>query len=336
MIPQFTNRRISNTKARRYGLVHHALTDSHERVLVTGGAGFIGSHLVDRLIADGYTVHVLDNLSTGRLENIRDHLGSRYLRFIKGDITDVSTLGSAVRGVKIVFHEAALAKIPDSMRDPIPTNEVNATGTLKLLQASIKYGVDRLIYASSSSVYGDQGEKRIKENSLPKPMSPYAVSKLAGESYCLVHSKLKKVKSVCLRYFNVYGPRQAYGPYSGVITVFQNRVRKNLPPIVNGNGKQTRDFVNVCDVVQANMLAMTRKVAVGEAFNIGTGEKTRIDQLAEMFAQTRGKSLRPIRALARPGDVTHSCADITKARNLLGYAPTKKLEDYIRGQVQIH
>ncbi len=201
-------------------MVRCTLTDGYERVLVTGGAGFIGSHLVDRLIAGGYRVRVLDNLSTGCLENIKSHLGSRYLHFIKGDLTDTFALGSAVKGVKVVFHEAALAKIPQSIRDPIPTNEVNATGTLRLLQASVKYGVERLIYASSSSIYGDQGEKPIKENFIPKPMSPYAVSKLAGESYCLVYSRLNRLKTVCLRYFNVYGPGEIPGAYRNVIPNF--------------------------------------------------------------------------------------------------------------------
>lgn len=307
-----------------------SLTHRHQHVLVTGGAGFIGSHLVDRLVSDGYNVRVLDNLSTGSLKNIEEHLNHPGFEFIEGDIADQSTLTKALEGAEVVFHEAALASIPDSIENPIRTNEVNTTGTLRLLKASTECKVRRLIYASSSSIYGDQGNKRIKEDSMPNPLSPYAVSKLAAEQYCLTFNKLGKIETVSLRYFNVYGPRQRYGPYSGVITTYQERLRKNQPPTILGDGKQTRDFVSVADVAKANMLAMTVKNASGEAFNVGTGCSTSIHALAEMFVQASGKrKLHPISAPPRLGDLKHSCADIEKSQRILGYSPSAALEDYV-------
>jgi UDP-glucose 4-epimerase len=301
-----------------------------ETVLVTGGAGFIGSHLVDRLIADGYKVRVLDNLSTGKLQNIWKHKETKNFRFIKGDIRDLSTVRKALRKVHVVFHEAAHVSVTDSFTNPTRTSEVNTTGTLTLLQASVECGVKRLIYSSSASIYGNQGEQRVKEDSTPRPMSPYAVSKLAAENYCSIFNKLNKLETVSLRYFNVYGPRQSVNQYSGVITLFQDRVRKNTPPIIYGDGKQTRDFVHVLDVVEANMLAMKTKKAAGEVFNIGTGQKTGILTLAKMIIQTSGnKQLRPIHLPARSGDIKHSCADIAEARAYLGYSPRITLKDYL-------
>ncbi|MFH0848764.1 MAG: NAD-dependent epimerase/dehydratase family protein, partial [archaeon] len=295
------------------------------------GAGFIGSHIVDRLVSDGCRVKVLDDLSTGSLRNIEGHLNREGFQFMEGNITEQSTLRKALEGVEVVFHEAALASIPDSMEDPVRTNEVNTTGTLKLIKASIECGVHRLIFASSSSIYGDRARPvRIKEDSTLNPVSPYAVSKLAAEQYCLTFTKLGKLEAVSLRYFNVYGPRQRYGPYSGVITIYHDLIRKNQPPIIYGDGEQTRDFVNVKDVVAANILAMTVRNASGEAFNIGTGHSTSIHKLAEMFTQAgENKRLRPLGAPRRPGDVRHSCADIQKARRILGYSPSASLKEYI-------
>jgi len=235
---------------------------------------------------------------------------------------DAVKVRRVLRGVEVVFHEAALTSVPDSAVDPLHTNEVNVTGTLRLLKASAELGVRRLIYASSSSVYGDQAKQPIKEDSVPRPMSPYAVSKLAAENYCSAFSRLGQLETVCLRYFNVYGPRQGRGPYSGVITIFQDRLRRNKPPIIYGDGQQTRDFVSVRDVVQANMLAMRVKEAAGEVFNIGSGVRTSISMLAEMAIGASGKrNMRPIHAAARSGDIRHSCADITKACRILGYSP---------------
>ena len=302
----------------------------YDRVLVTGGAGFIGSHIVDRLMADGCEVRVLDNLSTGKLSNIKKHVGSRRFRFIKGDITDQSMLRKALNGIEIVFHEAAQVNITASVRDPLPTNDVNTTGTLRLLKTSTDKGVRRFIYASSSSIYGETGEQPVKEDAAQQPVSPYAVSKLAAEKYCLCFDHLGKLDAVALRYFNVYGPRQGYGPYSGVMTAFLERLRRNQPLIIHGDGEQTRDFVNVQDVVQANILAMTTEKAAGEAFNIGTGQRTSVNKLAEMVIEASGKKdLTPTHASARSGDVRHSCADTEKARRVLGYSPNVTLRSYI-------
>lgn len=299
-------------------------------VLVTGGAGFIGSHIVDRLMADGCEVRVLDNLSTGKLSNIRRHIGKKGFRFVKGDITDQSVLRKALNGVEIVFHEAARANITDSLANPLQTNEVNTTGTLRLLKTSADKGVSRLIYASSSSIYGEACEQPVKEDAAPQPLSPYAVSKLAAEKYCLCFNHLGKLEAVSLRYFNVYGPRQSYGPYSGVMTAFLERLRRKQAPIIYGDGEQTRDFVNVRDVVQANIVAMNAKNAAGETFNIGTGLRTSINRLAETVIEASGrKDLIPIHAPARSGDVRDSCADIEKARRVLGYSPNFTLENYI-------
>ena len=302
----------------------------HMRVLVTGGAGFIGSHIVDRLMADGYEVRVLDNLSTGKLSNIRKHLGSRRFRFMKGDITDQSVLRKVLNGVKVVFHEAAQANITNSIKDPLPTNNVNTTGTLNLLKTSTDKGVRRFIYASSSSIYGETGEQPIKEDAAQQPVSPYAVSKLAAEKYCLCYDHLGKVEAVALRYFNVYGSRQSYGPYTGVMTAFLERLRRNQPLVIYGDGEQTRDFVNVLDVVQANMAAMNVEEAAGEAFNIGTGQRTSINRLAEIFIQASGKKDLPLtHAPARSGDVRHSYADIEKARRVLSYSSNVTLAKYV-------
>jgi UDP-glucose 4-epimerase len=298
---------------------------------VTGGAGFIGSHLVDRLVAEGYRVRVLDNLSTGHLANLRTHLGRRCFQLIRGDITSPSALKKALEDVDVVFHEAAQVSVPQSIANPLLTNQTNTTGTLMLLEASAKRGVERLIYGSSASVYGEQGRRPIREDSIAKsPLSPYAVSKAAAEQYCLTFHRLGKLDTVCLRYFNVYGQRQRDNPYSGVITIFANRLRKNRPPIIYGDGKQTRDFVSVRDVVEANMLAMSSKKAAGGIFNIGTGTRTTINEMADMMIRTSGKrNLRPVHAAPRPGDIRDSCADVEKAQRILGYSPTVALRDYI-------
>ncbi len=279
-------------------------------------------------MADRYQVRVLDNLSTGNLANIQAHLGRKTFQFIKGDITNPSTLKRALKGIQVVFHEAAQVSVSDSFRNPTRASEINTTGTLRLLEASAECGVQRLIYASSASVYGDQGGGRVKEDATLKPMSPYAVSKLAAENYCSLFNQLGSLETVSLRYFNVYGPRQGVNQYSGVITLFQDTVRRNKPPIIYGDGKQTRDFVHVLDVVKANIFAMKTKKAAGEIYNIGTSQKTSILTLAKMIIQASGnKQLRPIPLPARSGDIKHSCADIGKARTYLRYSPRITLRD---------
>lgn len=300
---------------------------SYSKILVTGGAGFIGGHIVDRLLKEGFEVTVIDNLSTGRRENIVHHQNRKDFNFIKSDIRNAALVKEVIKDVDAVFHEAALVSVTRSVENPLLTNEVNVSGTLNLLEACRDTNVKRFIHASSSSVYGETETLPKHEKLTPQPISPYAVSKLAAENYVKVYYEVYGLNTVCLRYFNVYGPRQTYGPYSGVITIFINRLLKNEPPIIYGDGKQTRDFTFIQDVVEANMLALSRKRAIGEVFNIATGNQTTINQLAAMLQQVVDKTnFKPIYADLRPGDIKHSYANITKAKKLLQYNPKISLK----------
>lgn len=301
---------------------------SYSKILVTGGAGFIGSHIVDRLLKEGFQVTVIDNLSTGRRENIAYHENRKNFNFIKSDIRNAALIKKIIKDVDAVFHEAALVSVPRSVENPLLTNEVNVSGTLNLLEACRDANVKRFIHASSSSVYGETETLPKHEKLTPQPISPYAVSKLAAEKYVKVYYEVYGLNTVCLRYFNVYGPRQTYGPYSGVITIFINRLLKNEPPIIYGDGKQTRDFTFIQDVVEANLLSLSRKRAIGEVFNIATGNQTTINQLAAMLQQVVDKTnFKPVYADLRPGDIKHSYADITKAKKLLQYNPKISLKN---------
>jgi len=307
------------------------VTHVYSKALVTGGAGFIGSHIVDRLLIDGLEVTVVDNLSTGQLKNIVYNENQQNFHSIKGDIRDLDLIRRIVKEVDIVFHEAALISVVSSFKDPLTTHDVNVTGTLNLLKTCLNSGVKRFIFASSASIYGETETLPMKENMVPGPISPYAVSKLAAEYYAKLFYKVYGLETVCLRYFNVYGPRQRYGHYSGVIPIFVNRLLSNEPPIIYGNGEQKRDFVNVQDIVDANMLALRSKNAVGHVFNIGTGKATSVNQLAKIVLQIFGKKdLQPVHTDPRPGDTKEgSYADISKARRVLGYDPKISLEDGI-------
>jgi len=296
-------------------------------ILVTGGAGFIGSHIVDWLLDEGFKVRVLDNLSTGDKKNLAKHQNKKSFQFIEGDIRNFDLIKKTVKGVDAVIHEAALVSVTRSVENPLLSNEVNVTGTVNLLKACVDAHVKRFIYASSCAVYGDSETLPNHENLAPKPLSPYAVDKLAAENYAKVFHNVYGLETTSLRYFNVYGPRQKYGPYSGVISIFINRLLKNKPPIIYGDGKQTRDFINIKDVVEANMLALSKREAVGEVFNISTGEATTINKLTETVQKIMGKtSLKPVHAEPRPGDIKHSYGDITKARRKLEYEPKVQLE----------
>jgi nucleoside-diphosphate-sugar epimerase len=296
-------------------------------ILVTGGAGFIGSHIVDRLLDEGFKVRVLDNFSTGEKKNLAQHQNKKSFQFIEGDIRNFDLVKKTVKGVDAVFHEAALVSVTRSVENPLLSNEVNITGTVNLLKACVDAHVKRFLYASSCAVYGDTETLPNHENLAPKPLSPYAVDKLAAENYAKVFHNVYGLETVSLRYFNVYGPRQKYGPYSGVISIFINRLLKNKPPIIYGDGKQTRDFINVKDVVEANMLALSKRKAVGEVFNISTGEATTINKLTETIQKIMDKtSLKPVHAEPRPGDIKHSYGDISKARRNLEYEPRVQLE----------
>ena len=296
-------------------------------ILVTGGAGFIGSHIVDRLLDEGFKVRVLDNLSTGDITNLAQHQNKKSFQFIEGDIRNFHLVKRAVECVDAVFHEAALVSVTRSVENPLLSNEINITGTVNLLKACVDAQVKRFIYASSCAVYGDTETLPNHENLAPKPLSPYAVEKLAAEKYAKVFHNVYGLETVSLRYFNVYGPRQKCGPYSGVISIFINRLLENKPPIICGDGEQTRDFINVKDVVEANMLALSKRKAVGEVFNISTGEATTINKLTETIQKIMDKtSLKPVHAEPRPGDIKHSYGDISKARRNLEYEPKVQLE----------
>lgn len=303
------------------------MTSKHSSILVTGGAGFIGSHLVDRLLKDGFNITVLDDLSTGKLDNLASHKDKENFHFIRGDIRDSDLVKRALKDVDAVFHAAALVSVSRSVEDPILTNEVNVTGTLNLLKACLDSNIKRFIFSSSTAIYGDTKTLPISEDIVPQPISPYAVSKLAAENYTQVFYEVYGLETVCLRYFNVYGPRQEYGPYSGVITIFINRLKHGEPPIVYGDGEQTRDFVEVQDVVEANMLALRKRDAVGQIFNIATGLPTTVNRLAELLQEIVGRTeLKPVHAKPRLGDIRYNHADIGKARKILGYEPKVSLK----------
>ena len=297
-------------------------------ILVTGGAGFIGSHIVDRLLEEGYKVRVLDNLSTGEKKNLAQHKNKKSFQFIEGDIRNFDLVKKAVEGVDAVIHEAALVSVTRSVEDPLLSNEVNVTGTVNLLKACIDTNVKRFVLASSCAVYGDSKILPSHENLVPKPLAPYAADKLAAENYAKVFHEVYGFETVSLRYFNVYGPRQKYGPYSGVISIFINCLLENEAPIVFGDGKQTRDFINVKDVVKANMLALSKQKAAGEVFNICTGEATTLNKLAETIQKIMNKTdLKPVHFEPRPGDIKHSYGDINKAKRNLEYTPKVQLEE---------
>jgi UDP-N-acetylglucosamine 4-epimerase len=304
-------------------------------ILVTGGAGFIGSHIVDRLIAQGLKVRVLDDLSTGDKMNLSAHRNNSSFQFIEGDIRNFDQVKNAVNGVDAVIHEAALVSVTLSVENPSLSREINLNGTINLLKACVDAKVKRFVLASSCAVYGDTETLPIHENLEPNPLSPYAAHKLAAEKNAKKFHEEHGLETVSLRYFNVYGPRQKYGPYSGVISVIVNRLLENKPPTIYGDGTQTRDFVNVRDVVEANMLALSKQAAVGEVFNIGTGKAITIHKLTETIQKITDKTdLEPIHAEPRDGDIKHSYGDITKAKRNLEYEPRVQLEQGLRELVE--
>jgi UDP-glucose 4-epimerase len=288
--------------------------------LVTGGAGFIGSHLAEHLVQEGMKVRVLDNLSTGNLENLEPF--ARGIEFKEGDVRDLDTLLEVVSGVDIVFHQAAEVSVPKSVEDPIETAMVNDTGTLQVLEAARRAGVKRVVFASTCAVYGDLPELPKREDMATRPLSPYAASKLNGETYACLFNDLYGLESVCLRYFNVYGPKQdPTSTYSGVISIFMNKAARGEIPNIYGDGEQYRDFVYVDDVVQANLLAAFGEVTAGAVVNVGTGNSVTINQLWKLIAKLAGVGFAPTRAPERPGDIRESIANISRAREVLGYNP---------------
>lgn len=297
--------------------------------VITGGAGFIGSNLARTLAKDYNEIIVIDNLSTGSLKNIEDLIKNRKIRFIRGDITNLRFLNKVFKDIDYVFHEAAVVSISKSIEDPVTTNNVNIGGTLNVLLAARNNSVKKVVYASSCAVYGDSSELPLKENMQPKPLSSYAVSKLAGEHYCQLFSKLYGLPTVSLRYFNVYGMRQSpLIEYAAVIPRFITQVLNNKPPVIYGDGKQTRDFVFIEDVVHANVKAAETKVT--GVFNIGSGKHVSINDLAKLIIKISDKQLNPIHSDPQPKDIKHSLADVSKAREKLHYRPKTKLKNGLK------
>ena len=297
-------------------------------VLVTGGAGFIGSHLVQSLAKKGYFVRVLDNLSTGKLANINSELmDSGSVEFVKGDIRNAAVVKDCVASIDVVFHLAAQTSVPFSITNPDFNNEVNIKGTQNLLNASTKEGVSKFIFVSSAAVYGEPAYLPVDENHPTNPISPYAESKLAGEKECL--SQTAKA-SVVLRFFNVYGPKQGLNDYSGVITKFMDKIKEKQSLTIYGDGSQTRDFVYVQDIVNALILALQNNNVNGQVFNIGTGKAATIKELAQTMLSLTGTKLEIINAPARIGDIKQSYANITKANKLLGYKPNFTLKEGLK------
>lgn len=291
-------------------------------MLVTGGAGFIGSHLVDALLGRGARVRVLDNFVTGRRENLA-HVRDR-VELLEGDIRDTSICQRAANGVEIVFHEAALGSVPRSMKDPATTFAVNVQGTINVFAAAREAGVRRVVYASSSSVYGDSERLPKREGEEGRPLSPYALSKCVGEQAADVFGRCYGFEAIGLRYFNVYGPRQdPSGPYAAVIPRFFTALLAGQAPVIYGDGRQSRDFTYVGDAVNANLLAAEAPTAAcGAAYNVAGGMQTSVLELARRVGQAIGRSAEPVFELPRPGDVPHSWADLARSREHLGFEPS--------------
>ncbi len=302
------------------------------RTLVSGGAGFIGSHLVEALVERGDEVRVLDNFSTGRPENLV--AVTQRIELIEGDVRDEDVVRAAMRDVEQVFHLAALVSVPLSVEDPITTHAVNVDGTLNILVAAREAGVRSLVYASSSAVYGDLPDLPKVETLPVAPTSPYGLSKQICEQYARLFARLYGLRTVGLRYFNVYGPRQDPGsPYSGVISIFVDHLLASIPPTIYGDGRQTRDFVYVTDVVRASLLAADTPAAAGQVFNISTNRPHTILDLWEMLQTLTGTHLSPCFAAERPGDICHSYASYELARRVLGFEPQIGLMDGLRRTV---
>lgn len=299
-------------------------------MLVTGGAGFIGSHIVDVLLGGGAGVTVLDNLYSGSKENLKAHLNNPKFAFVEGDIRDKSTVIKAMKDADAVVHAAAIVSVSFSIKNPDLTHSVNAEGTANVLQLALDEGVKRFVFSSSCALYGDQKKLPISEDAPLEPLSPYASSKLAAEQSCMKFCREKGLETVVLRYFNVYGPRQSGGDYAGVMVNFKERVLQDKNPVIYGDGGQTRDFINVRDVARATELALGKKVA-GEVVNIGTGKAISIKSLCELFIKSSGRiGLEPTYEPAKPGEVRHSQADTRKARKLLTFEPVVAIEDGVR------
>lgn len=297
--------------------------------LITGGAGFIGSHIVEALLRRGDRVRVFDNLSTGRRANLT--AVADRIEFVTGDVCDSGQVAAAVHGVDCVFHQAAIASVPRSVEHPLETHAACVTGTLNVLDQARRAGVKRVVYAASSSAYGNLPFSSKRETDLPEPLSPYAAAKLAGEMYCQAFFHTYGLETVCLRYFNVYGPRQdPSGPYSAVIPVFISKLLAGQRPVIFGDGQQSRDFAYVENVVSANLLAAEKPRIGGRTFNVGSGRSVSLLDLLAALNRILGTSVTPVFEPARTGDVRDSLADITQTVSDLGYVPAIDMEEGLR------
>ncbi|MTJ07344.1 SDR family NAD(P)-dependent oxidoreductase [Anabaena sp. UHCC 0204] len=293
---------------------------AQKTVLVTGGCGFIGSHIVEALVQKGYKVRILDNLSTGKLENIAT-LHPQDIEVIIGDVADLATVDAAMQGCKYVFHEAAIASVPKSINDPIGSSKVNYGATLNVLETARKHSIHRVIFAGSAAAYGDEPTLPKLESIPANPITPYGVDKLASELLGHFYARTLGVEFVCLRYFNVFGLRQdPSSPYSGVISIFCDRIRQGLAPIIYGDGLQSRDFVHVSDVVAANLIVMEHPNATGKTFNVGRGVATSLLDIVHILNDLTDQNLHPIYKESRPGDIRHSLAN-NAALKALGWLP---------------
>lgn len=301
--------------------------------LITGGAGFIGSNIAERLLKDGHRVRILDDFSTGRQENLQGLDGD--LQVIRGDIRDMAAVRKASEGVDYVLHQAALPSVQRSVEDPILANEVNITGTLNVLVAARDAGVKRIVCAASSSAYGDTPSLPKREDMLPAPLSPYAINKLTGEYYCRAFYQLYGLETVALRYFNIFGPKQdPASHYAAVIPIFTRRFLEGKAPTVYGDGEQSRDFTYIDNAVSANLLACTAPEAPGRVFNIACGERFTLNELLDRIRGIMGHTLPAEYAAPRQGDVKHSLADISLAEKYLGYKPLVSFDEGLKKTVE--
>jgi UDP-glucose 4-epimerase len=298
------------------------------KYLVTGGAGFIGSNIVKELLERGEKVRVLDNFSTGKRENLLPFNGNPNLEVIEGDLRSFHIVRDAVRGCDYILHQGALPSVPRSIKDPITSNEVNINGTLHILEAAREFGIKRVVFASSSSVYGNSDTLPKVETMPVAPLSPYALTKYAGERYCQIFHELYRLETVALRYFNVFGPNQdPTSQYSAVIPKFIKLIKEGKRPVIYGDGTQSRDFTFVSNNVEANLLACTAPGVAGEVFNIACGERYTLIDLVDTINEILGTNIEPIFQSPRPGDVKHSLAGIEKARKMLGFEVKVKFKD---------
>ncbi len=309
------------------------------RILITGGAGFIGSNLAEHLLQLPQVtgVRVLDNLATGLVKNLESFRKEDRFEFLQGDIRDYATCVQACENIDLISHQAALGSVPRSINDPLTTNDVNIAGTLNIFNAARERGIRRIVYAASSSTYGDHPGLPKQEDIIGNPLSPYAVTKLVNELYAKVYADLFGLELIGLRYFNIFGPNQRVdGPYAAVVPRFINAVLANEPPLINGDGENSRDFTYVANAVQANELALftQNEGAVNQVYNIACGEQTSLNDLFEMMKELAGSDLAPKHGPQRAGDVKHSLADISKAQKLLGYQPSVTVRQGLKATLE--